>query len=386
MTEFLLKKFVKTDDFQNHLTREKVGTLASGVGILCNVLLFIMKLMIGFFSNSIAIISDSFNNLSDSAGNVVALLGYKLANKPADKEHPFGHGRYEYLTSLIIAMLILYVGIELIQNSIDKLLNPTPIIFSYVSLLILCLSIAIKLWMAFFYKKLSFKINSGVLLATSKDSLNDIFATCASVFSLVFSLFSDIQIDGYIGVIVSLFIFHSGYEIIRNTIDELLGKPADSELMNKIKDMLLKSSMILDVHDLLIHDYGPGKLIGSAHVEVDAKEEFLLAHDEIDLLERKILSELNILMTLHLDPVETDNKIILANKKKVEVILMEIDESLSFHDFRAVVGPTHINLIFDVVVPFDCSLNNEQIKEILDRKLNEGDLRYFTVLTFDREY
>ncbi len=384
MITYLFKKWIKSDQYHDQKIREKVGLMASVVGICCNILLFIAKLTVGLMSNSIAIITDSFNNLSDSATNIITFIGYKLAAKPADKEHPFGHGRYEYLTSLIIAIIILFVGFELLQSSIDKLVNPTIVTFNSATLVVLFIAIAVKFWMSQFYKVASKKIHSTALLAASQDSLNDTLSTLAVALSFIASLFTKLPIDGFVGILVSLLILYSGFQIILTTVDELLGKPADEELIDKINKLLTEDKMIIDVHDLLIHDYGPGKLIGSAHVEVDAKENFLIAHDIVDQIERKIRDELNIMMTLHLDPIETDNEIINENKEKVKVILSAIHPKLSFHDFRAVVGPTHINLIFDVVIPYDVSLTNEEIEQQLLQKLNTQEIKYYTVLTFDR--
>lgn len=386
MVQFLCKRFIKSDDFQDEVVRGKVGTLASFVGMGCNILLFMIKISMGMMANSIAVISDAFNNLSDSASNIITLFGYKMAAKPADKDHPFGHGRMEYLTSLVIAVIILMVGVELLKGSTNKILNPAPVMFSWVVMGSLIFSILLKFWMSFFYRNLGKKINSGVLFATAQDSQNDCIATGASGLALVLSLFTEWPVDGIMGCFVSVFILYSGYEIIKQTVDELLGKPADRLLTQEIEKLILSDSAIVGTHDMIIHDYGPGKLLGSAHVEVSASMDFLAAHDIVDELERKIYEQLKIMMTLHMDPIETDNQTVLALKKMVEEILLEIHPEMSLHDFRTVTGPTHTNLIFDIVVPYDCHLSNGDIQKMIDQQLKGKETTYYTVITYDRSF
>lgn len=386
MVEFLCRIFVKSEDYQDDAVREKVGTMASFVGIGCNILLFVIKLSMGLLANSIAIISDAFNNLSDSASNLITLFGYKMAAKPADKDHPFGHGRMEYLTSLVIAGIILLVGFELMKGSADKILHPEKVNFSWLVLFSLLFSILLKFWMAYFNRQLGNRINSGVLLATAQDSLNDCIATSASAVALVMSLFVDLPVDGVIGCVVSIFILYSGYGIIRSTVDELLGKPADKELIQKIEDVILCNPIVIGTHDMIIHDYGPGKFLGSAHVEVDSSMDFMKAHDLIDELERLLYKELKIMMTLHMDPVDTNNESVQRCKKMMIEILSDIDESLSMHDFRIVTGPTHTNLIFDIVVPYECQLSNHEIQNKIDEQLQNRETVYYTVITFDRSF
>lgn len=338
----------------------------------------------GTLSHSISIVSDAFNNLSDCAGCLVTLLGYKMASKPADKNHPFGHGRMEYLTSLIIAALIIFVGIELLKNSVEKIINPVEIRFSFAVLFSLVFSIAVKLWMAVFNAELGKKINSSVLTATAKDSKSDVIATSATLIALICSLFTALPVDGVMGLLVSVFILKSGYDIVKDTVDELLGKPADPEIINNIKEYVLKNDKIIGIHDLIIHSYGPGNIIGSCHVEVKSNESFTEVHDIVDSIEREIHNNLNILMTIHMDPIEVNDMLTNKCKKLVNNIIHSIDSSLDLHDFRIVSGESHTNLIFDLVVPFECKYSNEELKQKIDMQLSKENINYYTVIVFDK--
>ncbi len=387
MTDFLVKKFVKNYDKTDEVrVRESYGLLSSFVGIACNVVLFVVKFIVGTVANSISIISDGFNNLSDCASCVVTIFGYKMAAKPADKDHPFGHGRIEYLTSLVIAVVIVLVGFELFKGSVTKIVKPEDISFSVVACVMLIISILIKVWMGFFNRKLGKKINSTVMLATSKDSFNDVIATTATLVALISSIWFSAPIDGIMGVVVSVLILMSGFSIIRETVDQLLGKPADEELVNKIKLMVEENAYSLGMHDLIIHSYGPGNLIGSVHIEVDGRENIMEIHDAIDELERDIFQELNIMLTIHMDPIEIGNEKIDSAKKMINDILKSIDKELSMHDFRMVSGPSHTNLIFDVLIPYECKLTEKDIKQEIDNRLKFYDKVYYTVITFDKNY
>ncbi len=387
MTNFLVKTFVKDYEKTDNLkVRERYGTLSSVVGIVCNIILFVAKFAMGTLAGSIAIISDGFNNLSDCASCVVTLFGYKMATKPADKDHPFGHGRVEYLTSLVIAIVIIMVGFELFTGSIDKVLHPTKVTFSYVVLATLIISIVVKVWMGLFNRKLGKKINSSVMLATSKDSMNDVVATSATVVALVASMWTDAPIDGIMGIVVSLFILLSGFDIVKETVDELLGQPADEELVTKLSEMVEENPYALGMHDLIIHSYGPGNLIGSVHIEVDGKGNIMEIHDVIDELERDIYEELGVRMTIHMDPVEMDNELLNECKNMMIGIVKNINKDLSLHDFRMVTGPSHTNLIFDLVVPHDCKLNEKDIKTAINDSLKDKEVKYYTVITFEREF
>ena len=385
MVNFLIKTFIKnSENTENPKIRQKYGTLSSIVGIICNVLLFLIKYAMGTLSHSISFVSDAFNNLSDCAGCLVTLLGYKMASKPADKNHPFGHGRMEYLTSLIIAALIIFVGIELLKNSVEKIINPVEIRFSFAVLISLVFSIAVKLWMAVFNAELGKKINSSVLTATAKDSKSDVIATSATLIALICSLFTALPVDGVMGLLVSVFILKSGYDIVKDTVDELLGKPADPEIINHIKEYVLKNDKIIGIHDLIIHSYGPGNMIGSCHVEVKSNESFTEVHDIVDSIEREIHNNLNILMTIHMDPIEVNDMLTNKCKKLVNNIIHSIDSSLDLHDFRIVSGESHTNLIFDLVVPFECKYSNEELKQKIDMQLSKENINYYTVIVFDK--
>lgn len=387
MTKFLIQKFIKNpDDINNLKVRRNYGTLSSVVGIICNVFLFILKYIMGTLSGSISVVSDAFNNLSDSAGCMVTLLGYKLASKPADKDHPFGHGRMEYLTALTIAVLILIVAFELFRNSVNKIIHPEKLTFSLIVLISLLVSILIKLWMSFFNAFLGKKINSSVMLAAAKDSRTDVIATSATCIAVISSLYTNLPVDGIMGLVVSLFIFKSGIDIVKDTVDNLLGKPVDSDIVYAIKEMIGESDKIIGIHDLVVHNYGPGNMIGSLHAEVKSNEDFVFVHDMIDELERRIHKELNILMTIHMDPIETDNEQVNLSLDMIRNIILDIDPCLQIHDFRLVAGDTHTNLIFDIVVPYDCKYNNDDIKELIDKQLDKMEDNYYTVITFDREY
>ena len=387
MTKFLIQKFIKNpDDINNLKVRRNYGTLSSVVGIICNVFLFILKYIMGTLSGSISVVSDAINNLSDSAGCMVTLLGYKLASKPADKDHPFGHGRMEYLTALTIAVLILIVAFELFRNSVNKIIHPEKLTFSLIVLISLLVSILIKLWMSFFNAFLGKKINSSVMLAAAKDSRTDVIATSATCIAVISSLYTNLPVDGIMGLVVSLFIFKSGIDIVKDTVDNLLGKPVDSDIVYAIKEMVGESDKIIGIHDLVVHNYGPGNMIGSLHAEVKSNEDFVFVHDMIDELERRIHRELNILMTIHMDPIETDNEQVNLSLDMIRNIILDIDPCLQIHDFRLVAGDTHTNLIFDIVVPYDCKYNNDDIKELIDKQLDKMEDNYYTVITFDREY
>ena len=385
MVNFLIKTFIKnSENTENPKIRQKYGTLSSIVGIICNVLLFLIKYAMGTLSHSISIVSDAFNNLSDCAGCLVTLLGYKMASKPADKNHPFGHGRMEYLTSHIKAAMIILVGIELLKNSVEKIINPVEIRFSFAVLFSLVFSIAVKLWMAVFNAELGKKINSSVLTATAKDSKSDVIATSATLIALICSLFTALPVDGVMGLLVSVFILKSGYDIVKDTVDELLGKPADPEIIKNIKEYVLKNDKIIGIHDLIIHSYGPGNIIGSCHVEVKSNESFTEVHDIVDSIEREIHNNLNILMTIHMDPIEVNDMLTNKCKKLVNNIIHSIDSSLDLHDFRIVSGESHTNLIFDLVVPFECKYSNEELKQKIDMQLSKENINYYTVIVFDK--
>ena len=387
MVNWLIKTFVK--DYENvtdNQVRGRYGMLSSFVGIFCNILICSAKFIIGSLVHSISIISDGFNNLSDCASCIVTMFGYKMASKPADKDHPFGHGRMEYLTSLIIAAVIVLVGGELLKTSVTKIIHPTEVKFTVVAVVVLVLSIVIKIWMGYFNNKLGRRINSSVMLATAKDSFSDVAATSATLIALFASIWTDLPIDGVMGVIVSVIILIAGFGIIRETVDQLLGKPADEELVEQLKKVVKDNNVSLGMHDLIIHSYGPGNLIGSVHVEVDAKGDILSIHDAIDELEREIYEKLQIQMTIHMDPVETDNEVLITYRTRMNTLIKNINSKLSMHDFRMVAGPTHTNLIFDVVIPYDEKCDENEIRESIRKELSKEDSTFYAVITFDKSF
>lgn len=387
MSEWLIKVFVK--DYQNvkdSKVRENYGTLSSIVGLICNIALFVLKFIMGTLSNSIAVISDAFNNLSDCLSCVVTLVSYKLAAQPADKDHPFGHGRIEYLSSLVIASLILLVGVEFLRTSFDKLFNPEPVIFKPIIVISLVLSVLVKLWMSAFNRHLGNKVNSSVMLATSTDSFSDAITTAVTILSIVASLFTDLPVDAVIGILVSIMILKAGYEIIKDTVDTLIGKPADRDTVDEMMKIVQKYEVVLGVHDLIVHNYGPGKMIASLHAEVDCHEDILKAHDQIDLIEKELYEELHIMTVIHMDPIETDNDALNELKVYCQRILQEIHMDLSLHDFRMVCGESHTNLIFDILVPFSVKMSHDEIKKAVDDRLHQDYPNYYTVITFDASF
>ena len=387
MTNFILKTFMKDySDNKDSATRKKAGFLSSTVGIVCNIILFVSKFIIGTIANSVAIISDAFNNLTDCLSCIITMFGYNLASKPADKEHPFGHGRREYFTSLIIAVFIIIVGFEFFKTSLSRIFNKEDIDVTYFTIIVLVLSILLKFWMYLFNKKMSTIFNNQAMMATSYDSLSDAMTTSITLIGSIISLFTSFPIDGVIGLIVSGLIIKTAISIIKDTLDELLGKPADKETTQQLLDIVMSHQGILGVHDLMIHNYGPNNMIASLHAEVDAKQNVLEAHDTIDNIEKEIFEKMKIMTTIHLDPIETDNIQLNQYKTIVSKVLNEIDPELSFHDFRMVVGQTHTNLIFDVIISDKYRDKNQMLKEKIDEQLKLIDNKLETVITFDSQF
>ncbi|MCM1173303.1 MAG: cation diffusion facilitator family transporter [Clostridium sp.] len=385
MTDFLVKHFVKNyEQLDNPSVREHYGIFSSFVGIFCNVFLCVSKLLIGIMSGSISIISDGFNNLSDCASCVVTILGYKMAAKPADKDHPFGHGRIEYLTSLVIAVVIIVVGLELLKNSFDKLIHPTTLEFSYVALIVIIISIFVKIWMGLFNKRLGRRINSSIMLATSKDSMNDVATTSATLVALVGSLWTEFPLDAIMGILVSAFILISGFGIVKETVDLLLGRPVDEALVKRLEAIVGASEVSLGMHDLVIHSYGPGNMMGSAHIEVDCRKNIMDIHEAIDELEREIYNTLKINITIHMDPVDPGDELTNTCKQMVEQLVKSINDTLSIHDFRAVDCGGQTKLIFDMLIPYECSMHEDDIQKEIDSRLNTSEKNYVTVITYDK--
>lgn len=387
MTDLLVRMFIKNyQNVEEPTVRGAYGTLAGIVGILCNLVLFVGKLIIGTISGSVSITADAVNNLSDASSSIMTLVGFRLAQKPEDAEHPYGHARIEYLTGLAVAALILVIGVQLAKSSFLKILHPEPVEFSWALVIVLMLSIWVKLWMALFNCNLGIKIDSTSLIATAADSRNDVISTGAVLLAAVIAHFSGWNLDGYIGVLVALFILYSSVGIARETISPLLGEPADPELVHMVKhEVLHYDDRILGVHDLMVHDYGPGQTFASIHVEIDRNLDVMEAHDMIDNIEREFLKNHRIHLTIHYDPVVMDDEAVSRMRRIVGEKLQEIDERLSFHDFRMVAGPEHTNLIFDVALPYALVDKEQEIQQLLEQRLQEPGMRYYTVITFDAE-
>ena len=365
MTKLLISKIKNKYDISSTIGREKVSTMSGWCGIICNAILCLIKFIIGTVTGSVSITADAFNNLSDAGSNVVTIAGAKLANKPVDKEHPFGHGRIEYVSALVVSFIILLMGFELGKNSVMKIIKPEEVGFSIVSLVVLILAICVKLWMAYFNNKL-FKLTNNInLKAVCQDSLNDCIATGATILSLVITRLTGFyHIDGIVGLLVAGAIILSGIGILKDTLGPLLGQPPSPELVKRIEDIITDEAEIVGVHDLIVHDYGPGRIIASAHAEVPSNEDIVHIHDVIDNVEKKIQKELNIIICIHLDPIDINNEEVNKYKSIAQKIIKQYNDEYSFHDFRMVNGETHKNLIFDLVVPFD--KNNDTTKILND--------------------
>ena len=384
MTKLLPRIFIR--DYQNYeepSVRSGYGKLAGAVGIACNVVLFAGKLLIGMLSGSVSITADAINNLSDASSSVVTLLGFKLAEKPADEDHPYGHARIEYLSGLLVAAMILVIGVELVKSSISKILDPQPVEFSAALVIVLLLSIGLKLWMAHFNRTLGKRIQSDTLIATAADSRNDVISTAAVLAACIVAQLTDLMIDGYMGLLVALFILYSGVSIMKDTIDPLLGEAPNKELVHMISHEINSYDKVLGIHDLIVHDYGPGRRFASVHVEMDSREDPLVCHDIIDDIERDFLSKHRIHLVIHYDPIVTDDEELNHMRELTSSIIAGIDPRLSLHDFRMVQGPGHTNLIFDLVIPYEMRDQTRELSKEINRKIREESDRYHAVITFD---
>ena len=384
MTNILLRLFIKNcEDTQNPAVRSSIGKLAGLTGIVCNCLLTVLKLVIGLLVGSMAIIADGVNNLSDAASSLTTLLGFRMAQRPADKQHPYGHARYEYLSGLAVAALILLIGAELVKSSIAKIINPEPIDISAATIALLAASVAMKLWMSGFYKTLGKKINSTALYATSVDSRNDVISTCAVLLGCLVNYFFGLNIDGYVGLAVAIFILYSSVGIAKDTISPLLGQQADDELVDKITELVLSHEKVLGVHDLLVHDYGPGRCYASAHVELSADEDPMACHDIIDDIECDVLEKMNVHFVIHYDPVVQNDAEQNEMRRTVGEIVRGLNPAFSIHDFRIVRGSAQSKLVFDLGVPYSMIEKKKEIKERIDAALNERGKKYITIIRFD---
>lgn len=387
MQNWLVKKFVH--DYENVHdinVRASYGKLSGKVGIFCNAFLFAVKFIMGTISGSVSITADAVNNLSDAASSVISLIGFKMAEKPADEDHPYGHARYEYLSGLTVAVMIILIGFELFKTSFDKVLHPSTVDFSIALVIVLAVSILIKLWMALFNKSLGKKINSSALEATAADSRNDVISTSAVLAAAVISHFFKINLDGYMGIAVAVFILYSGIGLVKDTLDPLLGKAPEPELVDYIQKKILSYDGVLGTHDLMIHDYGPGRKFASVHVEMAAEGDVLKSHDVIDNIERDFLSKDNLNIIVHYDPIVTKDDIVNDFRSWLMEQVKSIDPHLSIHDLRIVPGNSHTNLVFDCVMPHCINMSPSELKAEIRRLVNIKYPNYYCVITIDSSY
>lgn len=388
MITLLSRLFIRnSSETTSPQVRTKYGMLCGLVGIFLNLLLFAGKFLAGLISHSIAITADAFNNLSDAGSSIITLIGFKLANEEPDPDHPFGHGRIEYLAGLIVSCAIILMAFELIRDSISKIIHPVETEFSYIIIFILVASILVKIYMFYYNNGISKKINSAAMKATAMDSLSDSVATSVVLITTLLSHFFAVHIDAWCGVLVGLLILYAGFEAAKDTVNPLLGQPADSEFVKEIEDLVMAHKEILGIHDLIVHDYGPGRVMISLHAEVDSHENVLVSHDIIDNIEFELHDKLKCSATIHMDPVETDNPLVNELKEKTAKILNKIDDTIRFHDFRIVTGPTHTNIIYDVVVPFKYKYSDDELVAMLKKETtNEIGNTYFVVVNVDKNY
>ncbi len=387
MFQFIVKKFIKNyqDTTLPHV-RASYGTVCSILSIICNGVMVVFKLVFGFLTNSVAIQADGFNNLSDMGSNLATLFGFKLAGKHPDADHPYGHGRYEYITGLIISFLIFLVAFSSLKESFLKFIQPELLHFQIGAVIVLVISILIKFWMASFNKKAGQLIDSTSLRAAAQDSLNDVITTLATLISLCLSLVIDWPIDGIIGTIVSLFVLKSGIDIFKETVDPLLGQSPDKELINQIYDYVMSFDKVMGIHDFMLHDYGPGRQYMTFHAEVSCHEDMMEIHDQIDLIERELLEKFHVLTTIHMDPIDMDDHLTNELREIVKKIVTQINHQYSIHDFRIVNGPTHTNLIFDVLIPADDCIKHKDLKQLIQSKVKEVNSQYFCVIQIDHAF
>ncbi|MBO5178474.1 MAG: cation transporter [Lachnospiraceae bacterium] len=386
MVELLARYFVKAKNTESLETRQAYGVLCGSVGIFFNVLLAIGKFVAGLLSGSIAIMADAANNLSDAGSSLIVLFGFKLAGQKPDPDHPFGHGRVEYISGLLVSVLIIYMAFELLKSSVNAIIHPGEISFEPVILVILLVSILVKFYMFCYNRKFGKRIRSEAMLATSMDSLSDMGATTVVLISMLVSHYTSIQIDGVCGVLVALLIFYAGFNSAKETINPLLGQPPEPEFVQRIEDIVNEEEEIIGIHDLIVHNYGPGRVMISLHAEVPADGDILALHDMIDNVEHRLKSELHCAAVIHMDPVSTKDEQTLELKKVVTGIVKEVDEVLSIHDFRVVAGPTHTNLIFDMVVPFDFPISDVDLADQIQNKIWKYNPVYFAVIEIDKDY
>ncbi|MEG0313681.1 MAG: cation diffusion facilitator family transporter [Erysipelotrichaceae bacterium] len=385
MMNFIIKKRIENyEDIKSAKVREEYGKLTSTIGITINIILFIMKVIVGTIFNSVAMVADAINNLSDAGSSIISFFSFKLSSKPADREHPFGHERYEYIASLIVSLLIFYIGVELVKSSIEKIMNPQAIEFSYIMIIVLLIAMIAKVYMYRYNIKYSKLISSSVMKATAYDSLSDVFATGAVLLSTIISPIINFQLDGYMGLIVAVLVLGTGVSIIKDTCNDLLGKAPDEEFNKNLCDKVCSYEGILGVHDLMIHSYGPNRTFVSIHAEVSSNEDILVSHDLIDNIERDMLEQWNVHLVIHMDPINVSDPLTNELRNKIINIISNIDPKLNVHDFRMVAGETHSNLIFDILVPFEVELDETELISNISNEVTKLNKNYYCVITIDR--
>ncbi len=387
MTRLLIRLFIRNyQDTESIQSRENYGKFSGIVGIVTNLFLFAIKIVAGTLSNSIAITADAVNNLSDSASSVITLVGFKMAAKPADRKHPFGHARFEYISGLAVSIVIFVVGVQFAQNSVAKIFHPEKTVFGLIPAVVLAVSILVKLWQGSFYRTVAGLIHSDTLLATAADSRSDVISTSAVLAGALITRFTGYNLDGYMGVAVALLIMVTGYQLIRKASNPLLGEAPSAQLVKDIYGTIKNYDGILGAHDLAVHNYGPGRCFASVHCEVPAERDILVSHDIIDNIERDFLSKKGIHLVIHMDPIVTNDKRTNELKRQVTAVLQGLSPQISMHDFRVVWGPTHANLVFDVCVPYEFEMDDDVLKDKIAEAIRDINPHYFSVVTVDHDY
>ena len=386
MTNLLINLFIKDKNVKDTKVRTKYGTLSSVTGIIVNFILSIVKVVIGIISNSMSIISDGLNNITDAGSSVITMIGFKMSQKKVDNDHPWGHGRMEYISAFIVDILIVLVGIELFKSSVDKIINPTMPDISTVTITILVIAIIAKLWLFVFYNKIAKIINSEAIKGNAYDSISDVISTFVVLLSAIVAKFANISIDGYVSILVSIFILFTGFKALKETVDILLGTKPDPELVEGIEEFTKKYDMIVGIHDMMIHDYGPGRKIVSFHAEIPANSDICMAHDVIDQMEQDIYDEFNCITTIHMDPIEVDDEEINKMREITEKIVKEINDDYSIHDFRMTNGGGRINLIFDLVIPREEKIDSDKLKLEVQQKIHSENSKYYAVPKVEHSY
>lgn len=385
MYQKIIDLFVKRKPEDTDIAiREKYGNFAGVIGIVFNFILAAIKFFIGLITGSVSIRADAVNNLSDSVTSILSIVAFKIASKPADKKHPFGHARIEYIVSMLLSFFLILIGVDLMKESIHKIVHPATASYTIPVLIILFITVLVKVWLAFLYKFVTKKINSSVVEANAADSLSDALSTAAVLLSALISHFTSFNLDGYAGILVSIFLLINAFKILNDTKNHILGTEPDWDLLKQIHDYAMSSEEIVGIHDMNIHNYGPGRCFATLHAEVDGRKDIFTTHDAVDNVEKGIYDKFGIHCTIHLDPIVTDDEIVLRLKSETERAVCDIDCNFTIHDFRMVPGDTHTNLIFDILVPFSCKMNDGEIKALVDKKVKDISPNYFTVITIDK--